>query len=169
MQTLFLTSIILLFAVRTSLAQATIVVKHDHKPEEILLQAKHYADLFGFEEDVLIVISFRDRVSKVHSGYTLYQNVQHLGGGHQIHIVISKKVDRNFQLYTLAHEMVHARQFVEGKLLKCGDTLFRWKGEECLNAKYIAYRHRPWEKEAHKIGSRLYHAYCEGSPVLAFH
>lgn len=167
MYTILITYIILLFSLTHALAQATVIVKNDHTPEEIMLQAKHYADLFEFDENVLIVISFSHKVSKKNSGYTLYHDAHPYGGGHQIHIVISKKVDRNFQFYTLAHEMVHARQFVEGKLVKCGDTLFSWKGEECLNAKYIAYHHRPWEKEAHKIGTKLYHAYLEGSRVLA--
>ncbi|MEK6478399.1 hypothetical protein WJR50_12725 [Catalinimonas sp. 4WD22] len=169
MRTLLLTYIILLLAVHTSLAQATIIVKNDHKPEEIMLQAKHYADIFGFEDDVLIVISFSDKVSKINSGYTLYQNVQHLGGGHQVHIIISKREDRNYQFYTLAHEMVHAQQFIKGKLVKCGDTLFSWNGEECLNAKYIAHHHRPWEKEAHKLGTQIYQAYQESSQMLASH
>ncbi|WP_277482263.1 hypothetical protein [Catalinimonas alkaloidigena] len=169
MRTLLFTYIILLFAVNASLGQATIVVKNDPMPEEILLQAKHYADIFGFKDDVLIVISFSHSVSKINSGYTLYQNVQHLGGGHQVHIIISKREDRNFQFYTLAHEMVHAQQFVEGKLVKCGDSFFSWKGDKCLNTRYIAYHHRPWEKEAHKLGTKLYQEYRKTKQMLASH
>lgn len=169
MRTLAFSIIIILLSLTISKAQPTIVVKNKNSPDEVLRQAHYYADLFGFDEDVLIVISFSHRVSRAHSGYTLYQYAQQIGGGHQVHIFISKREDREYQYYTLAHEMVHARQFIEGSLVQCGDTLFSWKGQECQNARFISHNNRPWEKEAHSMGTQLYTSYLENSRLLAAH
>lgn len=52
---------------------------------------------------------------------------------------------------TLAHEMVHARQFLRGQLTCEGG--FAWKGRK---ADGFDYRNQPWEKEAYRLEDELF-------------
>lgn len=52
----------------------------------------------------------------------------------------------------LAHEMVHARQFLRGQLVAEG--AWKWKGR---NADGYEYENQPWEKEAYRLEKELFH------------
>ena len=54
-------------------------------------------------------------------------------------------------MQTLAHEMVHARQFIRGQLFNEGG--WAWKGR---NADGYEYENQPWEKEAYKLEKELF-------------
>lgn len=60
-------------------------------------------------------------------------------------------------IHTLAHEMVHVKQYVKGEL---NDSLDMWKGKE-IDSDKIDYDDHPWEIEAEKIGDELYEAYTK--------
>jgi hypothetical protein len=53
-------------------------------------------------------------------------------------------------MQTLAHEMVHAKQYLRGEL--CGYSM-SWKGKKPRNYKY---ENAPWELEAYKLEEELY-------------
>ena len=55
-------------------------------------------------------------------------------------------------IHTLAHEMVHIRQYVRGHL---NEDMTRWKGKE-IDSESIDYDDHPWEIEAEKLGDVLY-------------
>ena len=55
------------------------------------------------------------------------------------------------QMQALAHEMVHARQFLRGELTAVG--VWKWKGR---NADNYAYTNQPWEKEAYRLERELF-------------
>ncbi|WKN46088.1 hypothetical protein [Tunicatimonas pelagia] len=59
----------------------------------------------------------------------------------------------------MAHEMVHAQQLIEGRLVQCDLAHYRWKDQACEKVANIAYLDRPWEKEAMETGAALYNAY----------
>lgn len=162
MRTFFMILCLLLVTNTALQAQATIVVRNDYKPEVVQQQARFYADLFGFDESVHIIIIFSLDVPDDYHGYTRYRDVRHLNGGHQLLIRINRKSNRSQQLITLAHEMIHARQFVEGQLQQCGPLHYSWKDEKiCRSANEIPYRERPWEQEAYKEALPLYRLYKE--------
>ncbi|MEO0331680.1 MAG: hypothetical protein AAF223_08340 [Bacteroidota bacterium] len=146
-----------------SSAQAIIVVKNDHKPAEIKQQAAYYAQTLNLDTNVYILISFSHQVPRNLGGFTRYQDARAEEGGHQIHITISRKAGRASQMHTLAHEMVHAQQFIEGRLVQCDLTHYRWKEQTCKKVKSMAYLDRPWEKEASEVGTRLYNRFREKS------
>ena len=52
-------------------------------------------------------------------------------------------------LSTLAHEMVHVKQFAKGEL---SGNLSRWKTRDHSNTEYWD---QPWEKEARRLQSKL--------------
>ena len=53
-------------------------------------------------------------------------------------------------MQTLAHGMVHAKQYLRGEL--CGYTA-AWKGRKPRNYKY---ENAPWEKEAYRLEEELF-------------
>jgi hypothetical protein len=53
-------------------------------------------------------------------------------------------------MQTLAHEMVHAKQYLRGEL--CGYSM-SWKGKKPRN---YSYDNAPWEREAYKREEELY-------------
>lgn len=54
-------------------------------------------------------------------------------------------------MQTLAHEMVHARQFIRGQLKNTGG--WAWKGRK---ADGFEYDNQPWEKEAFRLEKKLF-------------
>lgn len=55
------------------------------------------------------------------------------------------------QMQALAHEMVHAKQFLRGEL-NC-EGAWKWKGRM---ADGYAYTNQPWEKEAYRLERELF-------------
>tara|TARA_B100000927_G_scaffold194208_1_gene156681 strand:+ start:1320 stop:1727 length:408 start_codon:yes stop_codon:yes gene_type:complete len=75
-----------------------------------------------------------------------------IGDKKWVTINISKMQSWEDQMKTLAHEMVHAEQFLRGDLT---DT-FMYKGRdfsECV------YENQPWERRAHSLEEKLYNKY----------
>lgn len=56
-----------------------------------------------------------------------------------------------FMMKTLAHELVHVKQYWRKEL--CGDGGWTWKGK---NAKNYSYENQPWEKEAYGREDELF-------------
>ena len=57
------------------------------------------------------------------------------------------------QMSTIAHEMVHAKQYFRGELGYGSGGTFKWKKR---NAGAYKYENQPWEKEAIRRGSELF-------------
>lgn len=55
-------------------------------------------------------------------------------------------------LATIAHEMVHVKQYARGELVTRG-LVHYWKGERHSDTDY---NNRPWEIEAHSLDEHLY-------------
>lgn len=163
MHTHFLTFCLLfmiLICGANSRAQPSIVVRGTYAQEEILAQAFFYAEALGLDQHVHIIISFTQNISTDKLGFTQYQDARGWNdGGHQIYIRINKHKGRSHQLMTLAHEMVHAQQFVLGKLVHCHDDQYSWQSNLCTDLSHMPYHQRPWEQEAHAEAIKLYEAY----------
>ena len=57
----------------------------------------------------------------------------------------------------LAHELVHAKQFIKGEL---HPTLSKWKS---LDYRDVAYSKQPWEKEANLLEDKLKKKYWKNN------
>ena len=74
-------------------------------------------------------------------------------------IEINQKLSFEHMMITLAHEMIHLKQYVTRELKtkvvkgKCIDT---WKGVKYRN---IKYDEQPWEHEAMDMEEELYHMF----------
>ena len=67
-------------------------------------------------------------------------------------VELSYKLNWRQTMEVLAHEMVHAEQYHEGRLshtFQQGKFLWLWHGKTFRNRRvYAAYREQPWEQEA---------------------
>jgi hypothetical protein len=73
---------------------------------------------------------------------------------------IHKKIGSEEILRTIAHEMVHVKQYCRREL---NEEMNRWMGEK-VDADEIPYHDRPWEIEAHETGDKLYEEFiCQNA------
>lgn len=77
-----------------------------------------------------------------------------LDGKHRKFVIeINRFQPYHLQVETLAHEMVHLKQYARGELKHLDDGLHKWKGEfyqYTYKKKYTKkYANLPWEEEAH--------------------
>ena len=80
------------------------------------------------------------------------------GDTDEVDIRIDNTMDWIDQMITLAHEMVHAEQFLRGKL---SGTVWRNR-----NYKKCPYERLPWEMSAHQLEEKLYKkCYPEWAPM----
>jgi hypothetical protein len=70
-------------------------------------------------------------------------------------IELHKGDDEKEHLKTLAHELVHVRQYARNEL---NDEMNTWKGRK-VDSDSIPYEDQPWEIEAMKLGDELYELY----------
>ena len=90
--------------------------------------------------------NLRVRIASCPSGYS----------GRYIHalrtVELSYKLNWRQAMEVLAHEMVHAEQYHEGRLshtFQRGKFHWLWHGQAYRNRRvYAAYRQQPWEQEA---------------------
>jgi Zn-dependent peptidase ImmA (M78 family) len=74
-------------------------------------------------------------------------------------ILIHKKLNKKQTLITLAHEMVHVKQYATGELKDYLRTeSVRWQNK-VFSLDKVKYWSSPWEKEAYKKDEILYEAF----------
>lgn len=69
-------------------------------------------------------------------------------------IEINRKLPVRKQLSTIAHELVHVRQFARNELYDVSSSIIRWKKEE-FDTNNIDYADYPWEHQAHVLEDYL--------------
>lgn len=97
---------------------------------------------------------FTSRAVNIEFLKTLDGDAQGLcNGDKQVALIsINKSIPFLRQMQALAHEMVHAKQFLRGELGHKGSDL-RWKGK---SAAKVAYIDQPWEVEAYRMERDLF-------------
>ena len=71
----------------------------------------------------------------------------------------NKKLSLEFKMKTLAHELVHAKQYLRGELDPYKDT---WKGADCDKWKTVEYSEEPWEQEAMELEETVFEKHWLG-------
>lgn len=133
----------------------TVLVHGIEESEEIRRQAEFYAEYLGIE-GTTILICFSYQMPEDVEGYTCYEKNEL---SQTILIKINKKLTISAKELILAHEMIHARQFVKAELVQHGHLHFSWKGEEFKNIREKSYADRGWEKEAFDLERTLLKLY----------
>ena len=73
----------------------------------------------------------------------------------------SKKFTLDEMMLNLAHELVHAKQFIKGEL---HPTLYKWKKFKKDYAK-TPYFKQPWEKEAYLMEDKIFNQYWKNGNI----
>lgn len=71
-------------------------------------------------------------------------------------LIIQKDIDRDEALKTIAHELVHVKQYLYKEL---NEQMTLWRGRKVSEEQFEDYYDRPWEKEAHELGDKLFEDY----------
>lgn len=110
----------------------------------------------GFESSVYILITFTEDLPDQVAGYTLYKQKELKQGViHQFMIRLDGRQHRGGLRSILAHELIHVRQIMEGKLILEENNHVRWEEKKFRWPYWGPHDHRPWEKEANGLSSDL--------------
>ena len=123
-------------------------------PKEHLSAINHFADiLFTPERKLRIEITIQYK--KLPSLGSVYIDSYDLKGKPDSFVIeIDRSLNKSDKLRTLAHEMVHVKQYCLGYL---NESMTRWRGQKVDNT--IDYEERPWEIEAEFYGLNLYESF----------
>lgn len=139
------------------------IIKHKNNPRTAkmagcLEAAEFFAkEVFKLSKyDVKIVICFKHDLTKL---FKELANCEYVDDN-LIIVNIDAKVHKNYILNTLAHEMVHVKQYVKGEL-SSRKGLQLWKGKHVSSK--LAYHETPWEIEAMRKEVLLAHAFLHAS------
>ena len=94
------------------------------------------------------------KLGKIH-GQVGIEDYNVLGQPRSFEIEIRASDSLEEKLLTLAHEMVHVRQYCRGQLNEQGN---RWYGRK-FDSDEIPYNELPWEIEAEELSNQLYRDY----------
>lgn len=133
------------------------------KSKEIYHQVEFYAAYFNLK-GVHILVSFSHQMPEGVGGFTLYQENETTKN---VLIKINAKLGFSAKELTLAHEMVHANQFIRGELIHHKDSHFTWKGQEFKNINHLNYTDRGWEEEAFSLEKKLLKLYRNHKAAIA--
>lgn len=129
------------------------------KPNKISDTLMDDAILFAsefLELNETIEVDFEDVIEEGQCGYCDYDE-------NGVTVFINPKMKKSQIIITLFHELVHAKQFVDGRLIAGeGKRPSRWMGEEC-NLPYIE---TPWEQEAYELEAVMWDIFCKDSKWL---
>ncbi|MEM9339025.1 MAG: hypothetical protein AAGA66_09875 [Bacteroidota bacterium] len=123
----------------------------------------YYARALGLNHNVYIRINFTLKLSEENEATLDYRLMN--DSIHQVVIYISKRISRSRQLLAIAHEMIHAQQYISKRLMKVNDKIFSWEGNNVKLSK-VAYRERPWEEEAYYLSQILRRGYLRYSSLF---
>lgn len=85
-------------------------------------------------------------------GITIIDDYNESGLPRRFTIEMDGKQDNEEKLRTLAHEMVHIKQYCKKEL---NEEMTKWKGQS-VDSDSMDYDDQPWEIEAHTLGDKLY-------------
>lgn len=130
------------------------IICHDNEYKEA---AEFYAEKLGIPNDTIIAVGLYTGMGV--AGYCEYNEEEAIP-----YFLISLDPHGEGEdnpLSTLAHEMVHVRQYVTGDLVDGYSAQCRWKGKEYEMPDIFSddYYFTPWEVEAFGLQVGLYQLY----------
>lgn len=99
-------------------------------------------------------VSFR-KLSDVYHGHVIVDDYNVLGTPRSFVIEVNKNDTNEEILKTLAHEMIHVKQYARCEL---NEEMSVWRGRK-VNSDAIPYNEQPWEQEAMQREQELYESF----------
>ena len=106
------------------------------------------------QRHIILTVSMKRKMNCL--GLTSVEDYNATGKPREFIIDIKSTQSEDEILRTLAHELVHVKQYVYGELNEEGT---KWCGEHL--ARDLEYHEQPWEIEAHDVGDILFNDYME--------
>lgn len=128
--------------------------------ENIVLKAsEYYLSMLiprHIRQHITIDVEFESRLDDKADGFCEVIGHNSRKKPREFQISIQKNKSQRYMLMTLAHEMVHLKQYALGEL---DENMNVWKGRR-IHSK-TDYWDTPWEIEAHGREAGLYVRFCE--------
>jgi hypothetical protein len=124
-----------------------------------LLALDFFADLLltkQLKKHIILYVKFRKTMDCL--GLVCIENTNSSSKPREFTMEINRQQSAKEILHTMAHEMVHVRQYAYGNL---NEEATYWCGK--TYARNLKYSEQPWEIEANSIGDILFFNYMEGS------
>lgn len=99
-------------------------------------------------------VSFR-KLSDDYHGHVIVDDYNVLGTPRSFVIEVNKNDTNEEILKTLAHEMIHVKQYARCEL---NEEMSVWRGRK-VNSDAIPYNEQPWEQEAMQREQELYESF----------
>ena len=129
-------------------------VKQSAKMQDFAIDVVNHLLPRTFKRDINIFIKFKKGLDNL--GTCTRNDSGHI----DIEINSGTVLPAEFIAETLAHELVHAKQFIRGEL---NGSLTRWKKQQIeygpRGGCKIPYARQPWEREAFKLEIKLTNLY----------
>ena len=123
-------------------------------PKLHLLAIDHFADLlFTPQRKYSLELTVQYKKLDVF-GLVYIDNYNLKGKPDSFIIEINHRLDKESKLKTLAHELVHVKQYSLGYL---NESMTRWRGKKVSTN--LSYENKPWEIEAELFGLNLYESF----------
>jgi len=106
---------------------------------------------------IIVKVVLRKRMNYL--GLTLVEDYNKSGKPREFVLEVYKNQEEIEIIKTLAHEMVHVRQYARGEL---NEEATLWQGRSM--ARDLEYNEQPWEIEAHDLTEILYENYVNDYP-----
>jgi len=131
---------------------------------EELLKSIHFFGEFLLSHQMLpyidVEVIMRTQIKDLGSCTVTYYNDWYKP--RQFEIILKRHKSLRNTIKTLAHEMVHLKQFAKGELNLDQD---RWHKEH-IDTEVLPYSEWPWEKEASTLEHILYDSYRQKNPII---
>lgn len=124
-------------------------------PKKVHEELFHKAVLHALEFlklDVDFEIIF-ETLSRHQCGFVDFEDDEEFA---EISVYIAKRLSPKEAIRTLFHELVHVKQYVEGRLVTEGEVN-RWEGIVWIDK----YENLPWEVEAFKLEEEIMNSFTE--------
>ena len=139
------------------------------KPKKIKKDSIRKAAIFfcdhlmkRLSKNIIVVIKLKDNLYKNTKcfGYATWTD-DHRRKHREYDIEIESNLGPVFMIRTLAHELVHVKQYARGELVDMEyGTYQKWNGV-MFNEHMVDYKELPWEKEAIEKEKELYQLWKE--------
>jgi len=108
--------------------------------------------------NIVVRVIFRKTLKDAY-GFAQVESYNVQGRPRYFIVEVNANLDIEQKLQTLAHEMVHVKQYAYGEL---NEEMTLWRGK-VVDSDKIPYVEHPWEIEANNKGDRLYRGFRNGN------
>ena len=114
-------------------------------------------------KNISVVIKLKRNLYKKSKcfGFAMYTDDDAKNHNHrEFEIEVDSGLGRIFLLRTLAHELVHVKQYARKELIDANCSYQKWN-KILYNEKIVGYSNLPWEEEARLLEKQLYQIWNE--------